>query len=39
MEMTVGTKHEVSVVVTEDVTAAKMKSGSLQVLADRKSVV
>lgn len=33
MEMTVGTKHEVSVVVTEDVTAAKMKSGSLQVLA------
>lgn len=33
MEMTVGTKHEVSIVVTEDVTAAKMKSGSLQVLA------
>lgn len=33
MEMTVGTKHEVVVTVTEDVTAASMKSGSLPVLA------
>lgn len=33
MEMTIGTKHEVSVTVTEEITAAKMKSGSLQVLA------
>jgi len=33
MEMTVGTKHEVCITVTEDVTAAKMRSGSLQVLA------
>ena len=33
MEMTTGTKHEVSITVTTDVTAAKMKSGSLEVLA------
>ena len=33
MEMTIGTKHEVSITVTTDVTAAKMKSGSLEVLA------
>lgn len=33
MEMTIGTKHEVSITVTADVTAAKMKSGSLPVLA------
>ncbi len=33
MEMTVGTKHEVEITVTEEVTAAKMKSGSLSVLA------
>ena len=33
MEMTPGIKHEVTITVTEDVTAAKMKSGSLQVLA------
>lgn len=29
----IGTKHEVKIVVTEEVTAAKMKSGSLSVLA------
>lgn len=29
----IGTKHEVSVVVTEEVTAGRMKSGSLSVLA------
>lgn len=29
----IGTKHEVKIVVTEEVTAAKMKSGSLAVLA------
>jgi len=33
MEMTVGTKHEVEITVTEELTAAKMKSGSLSVLA------
>lgn len=33
MEMTIGTKHEVSVVVTDDITAAAMRSGSLEVLA------
>ena len=33
MEMTVGTTHEVQITVTEEVTAEKMKSGSLQVLA------
>ena len=33
MEMIIGTKHEVSITVTADVTAAKMKSGSLPVLA------
>lgn len=33
MDMTIGTKHEVSITVTTDVTAAKMKSGSLEVLA------
>ena len=33
MEMTVGTKHEVSLTVTDEVTAAKVKSGSLAVLA------
>lgn len=33
MEMTIGTKHEVSITVTEEITAAKMKSGSLMVLA------
>ena len=33
MEMTVGTKHEVEITVTEAVTAAAMKSGSLSVLA------
>ena len=33
MEMTIGTRHEVSITVTEEITAAKMKSGSLQVLA------
>lgn len=33
MEMTVGTKHEVTVTVTEKTTAAEMKSGSLPVLA------
>ena len=33
MEMTVGTKHEVKITVTDDVTAASMKSGSLPVLA------
>ena len=29
----IGTKHEVVIKVTEEVTAAKMKSGSLAVLA------
>ena len=33
MEMTVGTKHEVEIVVTDEITAAKVKSGSLPVLA------
>ena len=33
MEMTVGTKHEVKATVTNDITAAAMKSGSLAVLA------
>lgn len=33
MEMTVGTKHEVCVTVTDEITAAKVKSGSLPVLA------
>lgn len=33
MEMTVGTKNEVTVTVTDEITAAKMKSGSLAVLA------
>lgn len=33
MEMTVGTFHEVEIKVTEDVTAEKMRSGSLPVLA------
>ncbi|MBQ7860691.1 MAG: thioesterase family protein [Clostridia bacterium] len=33
MDMTIGTKHEVSITVTTDVTAVKMKSGSLEVLA------
>ncbi len=33
MEMTVGTKHEVSLTVTDEITAAKVKSGSLPVLA------
>ena len=33
MEMTIGTKHEVSVTVTDEITAAKVKSGSLAVLA------
>lgn len=33
MENLVGMKHEVSIVVTEEVTAGKMKSGSLPVLA------
>lgn len=33
MEMIIGTRHEVSVVVTEAVTAAAMRSGSLDVLA------
>lgn len=33
MEMTIGTKHEVTVTVTEEMTAAFMKSGSLPVLA------
>lgn len=33
MEMTVGIKNEVSITVTENVTAAEMKSGSLAVLA------
>lgn len=33
MEMTIGTRHEVSVVVTDDITAETMKSGSLPVLA------
>ena len=33
MEMVIGTKHEVEIAVTSEVTAAKMKSGSLEVLA------
>ena len=33
MDMTIGTMHEVSTTVTTDVTAAKIKSGSLEVLA------
>lgn len=33
MEMTVGTKHEVSTTVTKEITAANVKSGSLDVLA------
>lgn len=33
MEMKIGEKHEVTITVTEDVTAQKMRSGSLQVLA------
>lgn len=33
MEMTVGTKHEVEITVTDEITAAKVKSGSLPVLA------
>lgn len=33
MKMTIGTKHEVEVTVTEEITAAKVKSGSLPVLA------
>ncbi len=33
MEMTVGIKHEVTVTVTEEITAARVKSGSLPVLA------
>lgn len=33
MDMVIGTKNEVTVEVTEEITAAKMKSGSLQVLA------
>lgn len=33
MEMTVGTKHEVTATVTEEITAAKVKSGSLPVLS------
>ena len=33
MEMTIGTKHEVTVTVTDDITAARVKSGSLAVLA------
>ena len=33
MEMTVGTKHEVKVTVSDDMTASSMKSGSLPVLA------
>ena len=31
--MNIGEKHEVKIIVSEDVTAAKMKSGSLAVLA------
>ena len=33
MEIAIGTKHEVSVVVTKEITAAAAKSGSLEVLA------
>ena len=33
MKMTIGTKHEVTVTVTDDITAARVKSGSLAVLA------
>lgn len=33
MDMTVGIKHEVEIIVTEELTAAKMRSGSLPVLA------
>lgn len=33
MNIEIGTKHEVNTVVTEEITAAKMKSGSLDVLA------
>ncbi len=33
IKMEIGTVHEVNTVVTEDITAAKMKSGSLPVLA------
>lgn len=33
MEMTIGTKHEVTVTVTDEITAARVKSGSLAVLA------
>ncbi len=33
MEMTVGTKHEVFTTVTKEITAAAVKSGSLDVLA------
>ena len=33
MEMTVGTKHEVFTTVTKEITAANVKSGSLDVLA------
>ena len=33
MEMTIGTKHEVNITVTENITAESMRSGSLPVLA------
>lgn len=33
MDMTVGIKNEVEIIVTEELTAAKMRSGSLPVLA------
>ena len=33
MEIAIGTKHEVSVTVTKEITAAAAKSGSLEVLA------
>ncbi len=33
MDITIGTKHEVAVTVTRDITAASAKSGSLEVLA------
>lgn len=33
MEISIGTKHEVKVTVTEEITAAAAKSGSLEVLA------
>lgn len=33
MDMTVGIKHEVEIIVTEELTASKMRSGSLPVLA------